>query len=304
MNFGDRNWGQVVNREFWYTGNTMSRPLRVEYPGALYHVIARGNAKQNIFLEDRDRRKFLAWLQDTCATHNILCHAYCLMDNHYHLLLETLDANLSVAMRDLNGNYSQWFNIIHDRVGHLLQGRYKAFVIEKESYLLAVARYIVLNAVRAGLVDRPQDWKWSSYRATAGTLRVPEWLHVDWILANFSKQRRDAQKAYRKFIEEGVGAKDPYAEVTNGFLLGSPQFVSWIWEKTNGSEELKEHPRDERIVGRPSLEELFEDVRTKQERNDIVAFAHGRCGYLLTEIGRHLDLDRSTISKLCRLVPK
>lgn len=277
----------------------MSRPLRVEYPGALYHVIARGNAKQNLFLEDRDRRKFLAWLKDACTTHNLLCHAYCLMDNHYHLLLETLDANLSTAMRDLNGNYSQWFNVIHDRVGHLLQGRYKAFVIEKESYLMEVARYIVLNPVRAGLVERPRDWKWSSYRATSGTHRVPEWLHVDWLLSNFSQRRRDAQREYNRFVDEGIGGKNPYDDVTNGFLLGSPQFVHWIWEQTNGTEELKEYPRAERIVGRPTLDEIFGDLKSKRDRNAAIAFARIRCGYLLTEIGKYLGLDRSTVSKLC-----
>ncbi len=278
----------------------MSRPLRVEYPGALYHVIARGNAKQDIFLGDHDRRRFLFWLADTCKTHNLLCHAYCLMDNHYHLLLETLDANLSVAMRDLNGNYAQWFNVTHDRVGHLFQGRYKAFVIERETYLLEIVRYIVLNAVRAGLVEHPKDWKWSSYRATAGMTTVPKWLHVDWVLANFSKGKSDAQKEYRRFVREGLDAKNPYEDITNGFLLGSPQFVSWIWEKTNGSEELKEHPRNERIVGRPSLEEIFSDVKTKEERGDAIMLARIRCGYLNSEIARHIGLDQSVVGKISK----
>ncbi len=291
-----------VRSGIWNFGTMvhMARPLRVEYPGALYHVIARGNVKQNIFLEDRDRRKFLMWLEDACESHNLICHAYCLMDNHYHLLLETNDANLSVAMRDLNGNYSQWFNVIHDRVGHVLQGRYKAFVIEKETYLFEVARYIVLNPVRAGLIDRPQDWKWSSYRGTAGFIRPPEWLHIDWLLEHFSKDKHEAQLDYRKFIDEGIDGKDPYEEVSNGFLLGSPQFVSWIWEKTNGSEELKELPRKERIVGRPSLTEIFSEVMTKEGRNDAIVFARLRCGYLSTEIGRHLGLDGSTIGKICK----
>lgn len=276
----------------------MARPLRVEYPGALYHVIARGNVKQNIFLEDRDRRKFLKWLEGTCANHNLICHAYCLMDNHYHLLVETNDANLSVAMRDLNGNYSQWFNVVHDRVGHVLQGRYKAFVIEKDLYLLEVARYIVLNPVRAGLIEHPKNWKWSSYRVTSGSIRTPRWLHVDWLLTQFSTDRRGAQQEYRQFVDEGIGGKNPYDQLTNGFLLGSHQFVSWIWEKTNGSEELKEHPRNERIVGRLSLTEIFSDVKTKQERNDAIALARIRCGYLASEIARHLGLDRSTVGKL------
>lgn len=109
----------------------MARPLRVEYPGALYHVMSRGNAFQNIFLDNRDREAYLDHLKSAVKNHNLICHAYCLMGNHSHLLLETPDPNLSQAMRDLNGNYTQWFNAKHKRVGHLFQGRYRAFVIEK-----------------------------------------------------------------------------------------------------------------------------------------------------------------------------
>lgn len=278
----------------------MSRPLRIEYPGALYHVIARGNAKQDIFLTDHDRRRFLRWLQDTCKTHNLLCHAYCLMGNHYHLLLETLDANLAIAMRDLNGNYSQWFNAVHGRVGHLFQGRYKAFVIEKETYLLEVARYIVLNPVRAHLVKHPKEWKWSSYRATCGASTSPEWLRVDWLLTHFSKKKQEAQQEYRQFVDEGSDARNPYDDVSNGFLLGSPQFVSWIWEKTNGVEELKEYRREERIVGRPTLEEIFADATTKTKRNEGIVFARLRCGYLTTEIAKLVGIDRSVVGRISR----
>lgn len=278
----------------------MARPLRVEYPGALYHVIARGNAKQAIFLDDKDRQKFLYWLKKAVETHNIVCHAYCLMNNHYHLLIETPDANLSTTMRDLNGNYTQWFNAKYERVGHLFQGRYKAFVIEKETYLLEVARYIVLNPVRAGLVGYPKRWKWSSYRATVGTTKKPEWLFCDAILALFSQTKRNAQRRYRQFVDGGIDSQDPYDQVTNGFLLGSPQFVDWIWEKTNGSEDLKEHPRKERIVGRPTLEEIFLNTNNKQARNDAIIFAKIRCGYLNSEIARHLGIHGSTVGKLCR----
>ena len=148
----------------------MARPLRIAYPGALYHVMSRGNARQPIFLDDIDRHSFFKNLERCIELHNLICHAYCLMDNHYHLLLETPDGNLSSAMRDVNGNYTQWFNTRHERVGHVLQGRYKAHVIEKEPYLLEVVRYIVNNPVRANLVTHPKDWKWSSYRSSAGSI--------------------------------------------------------------------------------------------------------------------------------------
>ena len=278
----------------------MARPLRVEYSNALYHIVARGNASQEIFLNDKDRKMFLYWLKDVSQFHNIICHAYCLMDNHYHLLIETPEANLSRAIRDLNGNYSQWFNTHHTRIGHLFQGRYKAYLIEKETYLLEVARYIVLNPVRAGMVDKPKNYKWSSYNPTAGITKTPDWLQKDWLLSNFSKNKKIAQMEYRRFVKDGFTHQNPYKDVQNSFILGSPQFVHWIWEKTNGSEEQKEFPREERIVGRPSLEEIFNHITTKQERNEAIIFARLRCGYLTTEIGKHIGLDRAVVGRISR----
>lgn len=246
----------------------MARPLRVQYEGALYHVIARGNEKQQIFIDDNDRLKFLSWLKDAIETHNLICHGYCLMDDHFHLLLETPDANLSIAMRDLNGNYSQSFNVRHNRVGHLFQGRYKSFVVEKEPYLLEVVRYVVLNPVRASMVKHPRDWKWNSYQATAGLCDAPDWLSADWVLGNFSNERALAQKAYRKFVKTGLTSRDPYEDLEHDFILGTPQFVHWIWDNhTVGSETLKDYPREQRIVGRPKLEEIFMDGITSVRLN-------------------------------------
>ncbi|MFC1787915.1 transposase [Patescibacteria group bacterium] len=279
----------------------MARPLRVEYPNALYHVISRGNGYQNIFKDEKDHWKFLDWLKDAVELHNIIIHAYCLMDNHYHLLIETPDSNLSKAMRDINGNYTQWFNARHKTVGHLFQGRYKAFVIEKDLYLLEVARYIILNPVRAKITEHPRQFKWSSYIFTAENTKTPEWLHTDWILKFFSNDKKEAQKQYRTFVKSGLDDEDPHADVRNGFLLGSPQFVHWIWEtQTNGSEELKEYPREQRIVGRLTLEELFDGVKTKEERDKFIKIARFRCGYLTTEIAKHLGLHRAVVGKISR----
>lgn len=278
----------------------MSRPLRVQYPGALYHVSSRGNTKHKIFLDDKDRHGFLKWLKDAVKTHNLIIHAYCLMGNHYHMLVETPDGNLSTAMRDLNGNYSQWFNARHCRVGHLFEGRFKSYVIEKETYLLSVARYIVINAVRAGLVTHPRLWKWCSYNATVGTAKTPEWLHVDWLLGNFSKKRAVAQKAYREFVMDGLDV-DPYEDLEHDFILGSPQFVHWIWDNhTAGSEDIKEHPREQRIVGRPKIEEIFSKKMSKSKRDDAIIFARVRCGYLASEIARCLGISNSTVGKIVR----
>ncbi|MFC1787920.1 transposase [Patescibacteria group bacterium] len=276
----------------------MARPLRIEYPGALYHVISRGNGYQNIFRNDKDCHKFLDWIESAVDIHNLICHAYCLMDNHYHLLIETPEGNLSKAMRDINGNYTQWFNARHKTVGHLFQGRYKAFVIEKEIYLLEVARYIALNPVRDNLVNHPREWKWSSYRYTAETKNQPVWLQSDWILGFFGKKKTEARKQYRQFVKEGLG-KNPYDDASHGILLGSPQFIHWLWEtQTNDKEELKEIPRQQRTVGRPSLEDLFYSVTTIQERGNAIRFARKRCGYLNSEIARYLGLSNSTIGKI------
>ncbi|MFH1315705.1 MAG: transposase [Candidatus Uhrbacteria bacterium] len=277
----------------------MARPLRIEYPGALYHITSRGNTKQPIYLDENDRVSFLDTLSDVIGTHNWLCHAYCLMGNHYHLLVETPDGNLSQGMRDLNGNYSQKFNKKHERVGHLFQGRYKAFVIEKETYLLEVARYTVVNAVRAGLVNHPNEWCWSSYTATVGTEECPEWLCVNWILGFFSSNKREAQEQYREFVERGIGEDSPFIEVKEGVVLGSPQFFSYLQGLTTRETELiKEIPRSERIVGRPSLEDLFGEIKDSEERDRMIVFAKKRCGYLNTEIGKIIQLDHSTVSKI------
>jgi REP element-mobilizing transposase RayT len=139
----------------------MARPLRIEYPGAVYHITSRGNAYQDVFLDDADRERFLEVLKQTVDRFNWLCHAYCLMMNHYHLLIETVDPTLSRGMRQLNGVYTQAFNRRHERVGHLFQGRYKAILVEKETYLLELSRYIVLNPVRAKMVKKPEEWEWS-----------------------------------------------------------------------------------------------------------------------------------------------
>src|SRR3989338_74178 len=157
----------------------MSRPLRIEYAGAVYHITSRGNEKKAVFKDDSDRETFLKALAQVNKRYNWLCHAYCLMDNHYHLLIETPDGNLSLGMRQLNGVFTQRFNNRHKRAGHLFQGRFKGILIQKESHLLEVCRYVVLNPVRAKAAKHPREWGWSSYRATGGLAAVPRCLTVE-----------------------------------------------------------------------------------------------------------------------------
>jgi len=198
----------------------MGRPLRLEFPGALYHVTSRGDRQEDIYEDEDDRLLFLGGFGEVCKSYNWICHGYCLMTNHYHLLIETPDANLSQGMRQLNGVYSQKFNRTHKRVGHVFQGRYKAIMVEKDSYLLELTRYIVLNPVRAKMVYSAQEWKWSSYRAMTGQSKIPFWLHTEWILSAFNPMKGRAIEAYKRFVSEGKGQSSPWSNLKNQVFLG------------------------------------------------------------------------------------
>ena len=233
----------------------MSRPLRLEFSGALYHVTSRGNRREDIYESNKDREVFLSILDDVCEKCHWVCHAYCLMSNHYHLLLETPEANLSVGMRQLNGVYSQKFNALHSRVGHVFQGRYKAILVEKESYLLELARYIVLNPVRAKMVATAKEWPWSSYRATAGLKTCVKCLQVEWLLASFGGNKSTAIKAYKQFVARGVDQSSPWESLKNQIYLGGEQFVENMQQLCDGDKDLSEIPRaHRRLVAKPLLE--------------------------------------------------
>ena len=164
----------------------MSPPLHIEYPGAVYHVTSRGNEKKSVFKDNQDHENFLNTIQHVNGRYNWICHAHCLMSNHYHLLIETLDGNLSYGMRQLNGIFTQLVNRCHGRTGHLFQGRYKAILIQKDSHILEVCRYVVLNPVRAKLIKKSEDHPWSSYMGTAGKAKPHPCLTTSWILSQFS----------------------------------------------------------------------------------------------------------------------
>ena len=276
----------------------MTRPLRIEFPGALYHITSRGNERRTIFLSDHDRDQFLHILASVVESHHWLCHAYCLMDNHYHLLIETPEGNLSKGMRDLNGIYSQRFNRQHNRVGHLFQGRFKSFLIEKETYLLEVARYIVLNPVRVNSVQHPREWKWSSYAATAGYQKPHKTLTKNWILRYFGEDNDKAERAYRQFVTDGMKTESPFEKVIEGTILGFPQFIDSIWNLKTDTEELTEVPRGERMIGRPDLKDLLTELENKIDRNNMITKAYFRCGYTQKEIADFLHLHYSTVSKI------
>ena len=154
----------------------MARPLRIQFPGAFYHVTARGNEQKNIFRSNRDREKFLSYLESAVDRYGVVIHAYCLMDNHYHALIETPKGNLSQIMRHINGAYTTYFNTKRRRAGHLFQGRFKAILVDRDEYATTLSRYIHLNPVRAGMVALPEEYPWSSYHYYVGRKKVPEWL--------------------------------------------------------------------------------------------------------------------------------
>jgi REP element-mobilizing transposase RayT len=281
----------------------MSRPLRIEYEGALYHITSRGDRREKIFYDDADRKLFLEILALTIKRHNWLLHSYCLMDNHYHLLVETPDSNLSLGMRMLNGVYTQKFNRLHKIVGHLFQGRFKSIVVEKESYLLELSRYIVLNPVRAKIVKTPEKWIWSSYNATIGLVNLPDFLTIDWLLSRFGDNLHEARKAYEEFVLKGIGSLDsPWKNLKGKTFLGGKAFSHRIKSYLEDKRPIKEIPSVERFASRPDLSDLFDHkvFKTKKERNNKIYDAHIKYGYTMKEIAQKLTIHYSTVSKIIK----
>jgi putative transposase len=290
----------------WEKGSCVARPLRVEYPGAVYHLTSRGNARQAIFLDDGDRSLFLEVLARTVHLRGWVLHAYCLMGNHYHLLVETPQANLSLGMRGLNGEYTQAFNRRRQRCGHLLQGRFRSVLLEKQAHLLELCRYVVLNPVRARgtKTRRPEDWPWSSYRATAGLSEVPGFLTTGWVLAQFSGPRDRARKAYAQFVREGLAVRgsSALAAGAGGLALGSESFLRDVQVRIGSREFVREHTRAQRLVARPLLHSIFGEA-VRKDRDSLeraVAEAYRRHGYRLSEIAEALGVHYSTVSRIIK----
>jgi REP element-mobilizing transposase RayT len=287
----------------------MARPLRIEYNGAVYHVTSRGNEKKAVYRDDEDRALYLSILHKVNERYNWLCHAYCLMDNHYHLVIETPDGNLSKGMRQLNGVYTQAFNRRHERVGHVFQGRYKAILINKESHLLEVCRYTVLNPVRAKVAERPEDWKWNSYQATAGLESSHPCLTTDWILGQFDTKRGLAVQRYREFVKAGIKEETIWSSVKGQIILGGDDFVEQFIDYARGQEDVREIPKSQRYINRPHLYEIFGSghlTKDKQSRNIKIKEAIERYGYSQKEIADFIGMHYSTISRLvnCCLTSK
>ena len=275
----------------------MARPLRIEFAGGLYHVTARGNAREDIYVDDDDRIAFLELLHKACNRYDWYCHAYCLMSNHYHLLIETGTPSLSKGMKYINGTYSQGYNRIHKRVGHVFQGRYKAILVEKDSYLLELSRYIVLNPVRARMVRSAKDWKWSSYRATAGYKENEPCLTKDWILSCFSDKKNLAEIRYREFVEAGKNQLSPWERLKNQIYLGTDEFVENMQCKLGPEQSLKDIPKKQKQAPPKPLEYYKLQFSNRQES---MAKAYLSGHYTLYEVGEFFGVSYATVSRVVK----
>ncbi len=302
----------------------MARPLRLEHAGALWHITSRGNERRPIFRDDEDRRVFINVLAGAIRRFKWRLHAYVLMGNHYHLLLETPLPNLSRGMHRINAVYSGAFNRRHERAGHLLQGRFKAILVEKERHLLELVRYVVLNPVRARLVVEPERWTWSSYRFTAGLARAPRWLEVEWTLSQFG-DATSARRAYQEFVTAAATkVEEPWKRLTSQLFLGSDEFRKRVRGLRPAGGASAEVPLGQRRAVRPDLPEIVQasarilgvdpgDVRQRRRTplRLLVAYVGRRDGLArLADVGLTLGVSvtsaheiAASATRLLRLEP-
>jgi len=279
----------------------MSRPLRIEFPDAVYHITSRGNARSEIYLTEKDRHTFLDLLGQACERYYWRCYAWCLMSNHYHLVIKTDQATLSRGMRHLNGVYTQKFYRRHQRVGHLFQGRYKAILVEEDSYLLEVIRYVLLNPVRAGMTRTAGQHAWSSYRTMIGKTSAPVWLEKDEVLAHFGKRPATAQKHFIRFLKEAKGQSPLWENLRHQVYLGDEQFVHRLLAAMPGDPEYIEVPKGQRQRPDKSLD-YYSNIHT--QRNDAIHAAFQSGQYTQVEIAGYFDLHYSTVSKIIKKYEK
>jgi len=284
----------------------MARPLRITFPGAFYHITSRGNERKNVFKSKRDREKFLEYLESATQRYDAVIHVYCLLDNHYHLLVETPSENLSQIMRHINGAYTTYFNVKRKRSGHLFQGRYKAILVDADEYAKELSRYIHLNPLRAKMVETPEDYDWSSYQYYIGRKKLPEWLTRDFILGYFGKKVSTAQKGYHGFVSELVNEKydSPLDETTSSTLLGSPDFIAFIKEKyLSGKKPDKEIPALKELHEKISIQDIFAVVDTvfgnepALSRNVKLFLCRKYTGERLKDIGESFGIGESGVSQ-------
>lgn len=276
----------------------MARPVRIEFPGAVYRVTSKGREGQLVFDDADDRGVFLNVLDNVVSRFGWLIHSYVLMDDHYHLVVEVPEANLSKGMRQLNGVYTQHVNRRHGQEGPIFHGRFKSILLEKKVYLLPVCRHVVTNPSRIKKASNFSVYKWSSHRALAGQVKAPSFLYMDDVLNHFGRREKAAQRKYSDYVKSGVEDESPLEQRTKQVLLGSDRFLSKMQPILQGERLLKRGPKS--VKRRRSLNSLFKKVddKTRGERNELMKTAHVEFGYTLMQIGDHLGLHYTTVSKV------
>jgi REP element-mobilizing transposase RayT len=285
----------------------MARPLRIEYPNAWYHVMNRGRRGENIFSDKKDYHLFLTVLQESSELFDLQVAAYGLMPNHYHLLLHTPSGNLSRAMRHVNGVYTQRYNRRWKTDGQLFRGRYKSILVEQDSYLLELLRYIYRNPVRANLCKTVADYSWSSHQGYLSDAGKWDWLFKHFLLGMFSDQPRRARKEYLKFVqdEDSMAVLKFFSKKNLASIFGSENFVQWVKTKYHALKKNREVPQSRQLA--PTIAEIKKAVslcfgveekvlsRTKrgqvnEPRNLAIFISRKRSGLKLDEIGKEFDL--------------
>jgi len=293
----------------------MTRQLRIEYPGACYHVYSRGNQKQAIFLADEDRYYFIKCLRDAFERFGCVYLGYCLMANHYHLFLRTLSGHLSQIMHMVNRAYAAYFNKKYEGVGHIFQGRYKSILVDADVYAQELSAYIHLNPVEAGITDLPEKYPWSNYREYVG-LRDPEsWMDVSFVLGLFGSEASQSRRRYAEYVISKIGRGTPEAvsEAYKSGIMAGARFIdrlkSIIPPDAPGRPD-RNLPQLRRIRNRPSLDAvraLTESILgpgNRLARNAALYISHKNTDYSLRELGEFFRLGMSTITESCRKVKK
>jgi len=281
----------------------MARPLRIEFADAVYHVTSRGDRREAIFVDDEDRHAFLAVMAHAMARLDAAVLAYCLMGNHYHLVVQTRKANLSALMRQINGVYTQAYNRRHHLVGHLFQGRFKGILVDTDEYLLALCRYVELNPVRAGIVRQPGKWVWSSYRAHAGQAPAPEWLDrqtlYGQVLSRAPRTKADWRQAaqrYAEFVAQGKGVRLWEGALRQQIYLGDEQFVERM--QALGDKQLNTRSIPKLQRAKPLT--LAQWLKRSASRQEALMRAHIESGISMTCLADTMGLSVSYVSRLIR----
>jgi putative transposase len=288
----------------------VARPLRIEYPNAFYHVTSRGNERRAIYRTKGDYERFLGYLESATERYGAKIHCFCLMPNHYHLLLETPRANLRRIIHHLNTSYTNYFNVKTKRVGHLFQGRYRAILVEKDTYALELSRYIHLNPVRADLVKEPSQYPWSSYLAYVGGEKRWGWLERQFILGQMSSNEREARRRYQSFLREGMGKsfKDPLNKVVASTLLGSERFIEEVRQRfIKKASSDRDLPALRKLSSWPDLFSILKESErvfgkgTIASRRVALYLSHRLSGLSLEEIGQYFGgIGPSAVSQNTR----